>query len=138
MERVTHARGARPWYPGALRWRAELVARSSELALRLGFERMCFLNLTVDQAIESPDLPTQVDVVTALHACDTATDDAIRFALQRQARFIVLAPCCQAEVATVMRKHKNSSASRCAKARPAESVIPPAGQGTTILIARSG
>jgi hypothetical protein len=96
--------------------RAELVARSSELALRLGFERMSFLNLTVAQAIESPDLPTQVDVVTALHACDTATDDAIRFALQRQARFIVLAPCCQAEVATVMRKHKNSSLSASALA----------------------
>jgi len=96
--------------------RSELVAKSSELARRLGFGRMSFLNLTVAQAIESPDLPAQVDVVTALHACDTATDDAIRFALQRQARFIVLAPCCQAEVAAVMRKHKSSSLSASALA----------------------
>ena len=56
-----------------------------------------------------PELPAQVDVVTALHACDTATDDAIRFALRKQARFIVLVPCCQAEVASCLRKHKNES-----------------------------
>ena len=47
--------------------------------------------------------------MTALHACDTATDDAIRFALRKQARFIVLVPCCQAEVASCLRKHKNES-----------------------------
>lgn len=96
--------------------RAELVAKSRELAQRLGFGRMGFLNLPVAEAITSPDLPAQVDVVTALHACDTATDDAIRFALQRQARYIVLAPCCQAEVASVMRKHKGNSLSASALA----------------------
>jgi hypothetical protein len=46
------------------------------------------------------------DVVTALHACDTATDDAIAFALRKQARAIVLAPCCQAEVAARLRMNK--------------------------------
>jgi hypothetical protein len=45
-------------------------------------------------------------VVTALHACNTATDDAIHFALKKQAQFIVLVPCCQAEVAAVLRKNK--------------------------------
>ena len=34
---------------------------------------------------------------------------AIRFALQKKARFIVLAPCCQAEVAAVLRKHKGAA-----------------------------
>jgi hypothetical protein len=75
---------------------------------------MSFLNLSVGESIESPQLPHQVDIVTALHACDTATDDAIRFALQKQARFIVLAPCCQAEVASVLRRHKNESLGRTA------------------------
>ncbi len=89
--------------------RVELVASSRELAQRLGFARMDFLNLSVAEAIASPQLPAEVDVVTALHACDTATDDAIRFALQRQSRFIVLAPCCQAEVAASLRRHKSAS-----------------------------
>ena len=89
--------------------RAELVDRSRELARRLGFARMDFLNLTVEASIGTPDLPEKIDLVTALHACDTATDDAIRFALHKQARFIVLVPCCQAEVAAVLRKNKNAS-----------------------------
>jgi hypothetical protein len=89
--------------------RAELVEKSRELAARLEFERMSFLNLSVEESITSTDLPERIDVVTALHACNTATDDAIRFALQKQARFIVLVPCCQAEVAAVLRKNKNDS-----------------------------
>ena len=89
--------------------RAELVDRSRELARRLGFARMDFLNLTVEASIGTPDLPEKIDLVTALHACDTATDDAINFALHKQARFIVLVPCCQAEVAAVLRKNKNAS-----------------------------
>ena len=68
-----------------------------------------FLNLTVEASIGTPDLPERIGLVTALHACDTATDDAIRFALHKQARFIVLVPCCQAEVAAVLRKNKNAS-----------------------------
>jgi len=89
--------------------RPELVEKSSELALRLKFERMSFLNLSVEDSIDSPALPAQIDIVSALHACNTATDDAIRFALHKQAKFIVLVPCCQAEVAAVLRKNKNAS-----------------------------
>lgn len=92
--------------------RAELVEKSQALAAHLNFTRMSFLNLTVDASIHAPDLPPAVDIVTALHACDTATDDAIRFALAKQARYIVLVPCCQAEVASVLRKHKSRSLSQ--------------------------
>ena len=92
--------------------RPELVERSQALARRLGFERMRFLATTVQQALSHPDLPQQIDVVTALHACDTATDDAIRFGLAKQARHLVLVPCCQAEVASVMKQHKALSLSR--------------------------
>ncbi|WP_291009859.1 SAM-dependent methyltransferase [Hydrogenophaga sp.] len=92
--------------------RPELVERSQALARRLGFERMRFLATTVQQALSHPDLPQQIDVVTALHACDTATDDAIRFGLAKQARHLVLVPCCQAEVASVMKQHKAFSLSR--------------------------
>lgn len=92
--------------------RNELVDRSQALARQLGFDRMRFLACTVQQALDHPDLPPAIDVVTALHACDTATDDAIDFGLARQARFMVLVPCCQAEVASVLRRHKALSLSR--------------------------
>lgn len=89
--------------------REALVNKSRELAARLGFSRMSFLNLSVEQSIHSQQLPEPIDVVTALHACNTATDDAIKFALRKQAGFIVLIPCCQAEVAAVLNKYKNQS-----------------------------
>jgi hypothetical protein len=96
------------WIHG-IETRQELVEKSQVLAARLSFERMAFLNLSVEESIRSTALPERIDIVTALHACNTATDDAIRFALEKQARFIVLVPCCQAEVAAVLRKHKNAS-----------------------------
>ncbi len=89
--------------------RSELVEKSGRLAADLGFSRMSFLNLSVAESIVSDALPAQVDVVTALHACNTATDDAIHFAIARRARCIVLVPCCQAEVAAVLKKNKNSA-----------------------------
>ena len=92
--------------------RADLVQKSRELAQRLGFERMSFLNLSVQESAHTAELPARIDVVTALHACDTATDDAIAFGLQKQARFMVLVPCCQAEVARVLGAGKALSLSR--------------------------
>jgi hypothetical protein len=92
--------------------RAELVAKSRKLAQRLGFARMSFLNLSVQEATASSELPAEVDIITALHACDTATDDAIAFGLARQARHMVLVPCCQAEVASVLKKSKALSLAR--------------------------
>ena len=89
--------------------REDLVIRSQELAERLGFVGMSFLNQSVDESLHSDVLPERIDVVTALHACDTATDDAIRFSLKKKAKHIVLVPCCQAEVASILRKHKNTA-----------------------------
>ena len=86
--------------------RPELVAHSQELAQRLRFERMQFLAMRVDEASSDTRLPARIDVVTALHACDTATDDAIAFGLVKQARAMVLVPCCQAEVARVLNAGK--------------------------------
>jgi len=92
--------------------RPELVERSRQLAARLGFERMSFLNVSAQQAADSEGVPAQIDVVTALHACDTATDDAIAFGLRKQARFMVLVPCCQAEIAACLRHNKALALSR--------------------------
>ncbi|MGZ5201526.1 MAG: class I SAM-dependent methyltransferase [Telluria sp.] len=92
--------------------REELVAKSTELAQRLGFGGMSFLPLSVAESTTSDKLPPTVDVVTALHACNTATDDAIDFALKKKAKYMVLVPCCQAEVATVLRKNKGGQLGR--------------------------
>ena len=92
--------------------REELVQKSTELARRLGFGGMSFLPLSVAESTTSDKLPPTIDVVTALHACNTATDDAIDFALKKKARYIVLVPCCQAEVASVLRKNKGGQLGR--------------------------
>ena len=79
--------------------RAELVEKSQQLARESNFTRMTF----VCGEIAGTTLPgRRADMVTALHACDTATDDAIRFALHHEAKVIALVPCCQAEVATLL------------------------------------
>ena len=92
--------------------RPELVQKSRALALRLGFGRMSFLDLSVLEASRSGDLPAAIDLVTALHACDTATDDAIQFGLQKRARYMVLVPCCQAELARMLNAGKALSLGR--------------------------
>jgi hypothetical protein len=92
--------------------RSELVDKSTALATQLGFGRMSFLNLTVAESAHSAALPELIDVVTALHACDTATDDAIAFGLEKKARAFVLVPCCQAEVARHLNQGKVLSLNR--------------------------
>jgi hypothetical protein len=83
--------------------RADLIEASRALALESGFERMEFVSSPIAEAVLSGG---RVDMVTALHACDTATDDAIRFALRHQAKTIALVPCCQAEVAALLKGGK--------------------------------
>ena len=89
--------------------RDDLVQKSRALAVKLGFPRMSFVNLSAAASIASEQLPAHIDIVTALHACNTATDDAIHFALKKKARLVVLVPCCQAEVATIFNKHKGAA-----------------------------
>jgi hypothetical protein len=93
--------------------RAELVIRSADLAKRFGFDGMRFVNAAIADTLKasapasaSAALPPRVDIVTALHACDTATDDAIAFGLAHSAQHMVLVPCCQAEVAACLRSNK--------------------------------
>ena len=94
--------------------REELVQKSAALAQKLGFPGMSFLNLSVAESTTSNKLPERIDIVTALHACNTATDDAIDFALKKHAKHMVLVPCCQAEVASVLRKNKGKDLGKSA------------------------
>jgi hypothetical protein len=74
--------------------RSELVETARKIASESNFDRIAFVPGKIAEADVGP-----VDIVTALHACDTATDEAILFALRHDAKFVTLVPCCQAEVA---------------------------------------
>lgn len=87
----------------AIEKRPELIERSEVLAAQSGFSRISFVQASIAEAMDAPDIPETLDAVMALHACDTATDEAIVFALRKQAKFIALVPCCQAEVATLLK-----------------------------------
>jgi hypothetical protein len=89
----------------AVEAREQLVEQSRALAQACGFTRMEFISAPIQTAV----LPGgHADMVTALHACDTATDDAIRFALRHNAKRIALVPCCQAEVSRLLESKKGT------------------------------
>ncbi|MFC4019684.1 class I SAM-dependent methyltransferase [Micromonospora sp. GCM10011542] len=76
--------------------------RNTELAQRLGWgERVSFVAGTIADAVVEP----APDLVLALHACDTATDEALARAVRWQARWVLAAPCCHHDVAAQLRAH---------------------------------
>lgn len=95
----------------AIESRESLIETSREIAVESGFDRIQFVCGTIQEARTSREVPPEVDVVTALHACDTATDDSIIFAIEKKAKFIALVPCCQAEVARWLESLKDSKTS---------------------------
>jgi hypothetical protein len=93
----------------AVEQRKELIDACKLIASRSKFNRINFVAQSIVGAVDSADLPAEVDAVTALHACDTATDEAIAFALAKNAKFIALVPCCQAEVARLLDETSSQS-----------------------------
>ena len=85
--------------------RADLAAAAEERARRLGFGRMRFVCAELARA----ELPARVHLVTALHACDTATDDALALAVRHGADHVAVVPCCQAEVARQLAEGRGQS-----------------------------
>ena len=82
--------------------RPDLIQRSKERAARLGYTRMEF----VEGTLEAAAYPERIHLLTALHACDTATDDALVAALSHNADHVAVVPCCQAEVAQQLKAHR--------------------------------
>ncbi len=69
-----------------------------------------FGKLTFQQNDIANYKPTRLDVLIALHACDTATDDAIATGVQAGAQMIVVAPCCHKQIRKELeRQHKNNA-----------------------------
>ena len=86
----------------AIEQRKELIDACKLVASRSKFDRITFVPKSILEASEAPELPAEIEVVTALHACDTATDEAIAFAMRKNAKVIALVPCCQAEVSRLL------------------------------------
>jgi SAM-dependent methyltransferase len=79
--------------------RPEMAARNTELAERLGLTGLSFIAASIEDAastIEAEGRP--IDIALALHACDTATDDALALAVRWRARGVLAAPCCHHDV----------------------------------------
>jgi hypothetical protein len=85
--------------------RPELTAQAAERAQRLGYDRMSFVTAPLDKA-PWPDRP---HLVVALHACDTATDDALLGGIRHNADYLAVVPCCQAEVARQLKEKPPAS-----------------------------
>ena len=81
--------------------RADVVDRATTRATELGWSELEFIQGPIDQAESDVygRLGIGPEIVVALHACDTATDDAILLAIRARARAILVAPCCQSELA---------------------------------------
>ncbi len=82
-------------------YRADLVALCNNIAEKASFDKLRFVKGTIAEF--SSD---SVDLLIALHACDTATDDAIIKGIRCGAQLVVVAPCCHKQVRRQMEKVK--------------------------------
>lgn len=97
----------RPFRIHGVEQRAELVATCQQRANTLGFTSMTFSQGRIaDASALSETLGGTPHIVVALHACDTATDEALAAAIGLGARAMFVAPCCQAELAAQLRAKK--------------------------------
>ena len=73
----------------------DVVERCNEIAARYGYTGLRFemADVTKDKLAD-----TEIDMVVTLHACDTATDYALAYAIRRGVKYIFSVPCCQHEV----------------------------------------
>lgn len=74
--------------------KTNVIDLCNDLADRLDFDGLNFRNARIQ-----PTKPEDVDILIALHACDTATDDALALGLRSNMKYLFCAPCCQAEIA---------------------------------------
>ena len=88
----------------AIEARPELSEQAAARAARFGQDRF----RVATGAISAASLPQRPNVVTALHACDTATDDALALAIAQNADHVAVVPCCQAEVARQLESSRPS------------------------------
>ncbi|WP_199141322.1 class I SAM-dependent methyltransferase [Pedobacter sp. ASV12] len=82
-------------------YREDLVALSNTIAQQTGFEKLQFVQGTIEDYHAD-----QLNLLIALHACDTATDDAIFKGIKANAELIVVAPCCHKQIRREIERNK--------------------------------
>lgn len=85
-----------------IEYRTDMVTLCNKIAHMAGFENLTFMEGT----IEKTDIDN-INVLIALHACDTATDDALYRGIKAEAQLIVCAPCCHKQIRKAM--HANNA-----------------------------
>ena len=87
-----------------IEFREDLVTLCNQIAQNAGFGGLSFREGTIDQFDA-----TGTNILIALHACDTATDDAIFKGIQAESDLIVVAPCCHKQIRRQIEKHKTEN-----------------------------
>jgi hypothetical protein len=92
----------------AIESRPELSRQAADRAARFGQARFKVATGAIGDFIAGPAAAERPNIVTALHACDTATDDALVLAIAGGAEHVAVVPCCQAEVARQLESSRPS------------------------------
>jgi len=82
-------------------YRQDLVDLCNEIAKKSNFDKLSFVQGGIDTYNDN-----DIDVLIALHACDTATDDAIAKGINCKAQLIVVAPCCHKQIRKEISRNK--------------------------------
>lgn len=85
-------------------YRQDMVDLCNKIAEESGFAGLQF-----EKGVIEDYEPKELDVLIALHACDTATDDAIAKGIHNNAELIVVAPCCHKQVRKAMSQGQPSA-----------------------------
>ncbi|MBC8462512.1 MAG: SAM-dependent methyltransferase [Deltaproteobacteria bacterium] len=80
---------------------AGLIEKCNEMQKDLGYTNMEF---QVSRIMDFHP-PTNIDIVCSLHACDTATDEAIALGINAEASLLMIVPCCQSEILNQLQTH---------------------------------
>ena len=83
----------------------EVINNCQKLAQECGYENLIFKTGDVSQAESKYKNPP--DIMITLHACDTATDYALKYAVEKNAAAILSIPCCQHEINLQLEKSKH-------------------------------
>ncbi|RZF62822.1 class I SAM-dependent methyltransferase [Sphingobacterium corticibacterium] len=86
-------------------YRKDLVELCNQIAAKSDFKDLLF----IQGAIEDYEPHDDLDILIALHACDTATDDAIAKGIKHDADLIVVAPCCHKQIRREIEKNKTKN-----------------------------